>query len=342
MAPVAKEFDKIIQDGRERKKNEALASKIFSKNRRQSAPSKLKPGAGASLASRVGIRKIPQRAITVGRRASVPAGDVNGEWTHDLHHTVSKKPGRVSIGGGLSARITQPGAAPAAAGGKIAGAAGGGGGGLSKSAAKRRAKLAAAVGDAMDMDSDQVNMVATSNSSSAAPKGLTIRGLAGPFAVLGQNFAPGTTPADVESAMTPVGGEMVSCRVVKSQPLLIMEMVFASREGGERVIETFNNKTADGRIIKIYPKIGGYQPTQTPNNNNAQGAPANAPTGPRSSRNQVVDGSMGFGIDVTRGGKAGNGGGAGAGGGALFSDKMISSSSSGRRGGRGGSRGRGR
>lgn len=96
----------------------------------------------------------------------------------------------------------------------------------------------------MDTDSDQVNVVATSSSSSsAAPKGLTIRGLAGPFAVLGQNFAPGTTPADVESAMTPVGGEMVSCRVVKSQPLLIMEMVFASREGGERVIETFNNKT---------------------------------------------------------------------------------------------------
>ena len=43
--------------------------------------------------------------------------------------------------------------------------------------------------------------------------------------------------------MTPVGGEMISCSVVKTQPFLIMEMVFASREGGERVIETFNNKT---------------------------------------------------------------------------------------------------
>ncbi|KAJ3474101.1 hypothetical protein NLG97_g9992 [Lecanicillium saksenae] len=58
MAPVAKEFDKIIKDGRERKKNEALASKIFSKDRRQSAPSKLKAGSGPSLASRVGVRKV--------------------------------------------------------------------------------------------------------------------------------------------------------------------------------------------------------------------------------------------------------------------------------------------
>ncbi len=97
---------------------------------------------------------------------------------------------------------------------------------------------------------------------------------------------------------------------------------------------------ADGRIIKIYPKIGGYQPTPAPSNNTAtpSSAPANAPTGPRSSRNQVVDGSMGFGIDVTRNTGGGGGGGSGSGGGDLFSDRMISSS--GRRGR--GNRGRGR
>lgn len=74
-------------------------------------------------------------------------------------------------------------------------------------------------------------------------QGITIRGLAGPFTVMGQNFAPGTTAADIESAMTPFGGEMESCKIIKTKPFIVVEMVFASREGGESVIETFNNKT---------------------------------------------------------------------------------------------------
>ncbi|OAA58812.1 hypothetical protein ISF_06595 [Cordyceps fumosorosea ARSEF 2679] len=256
MAPVAKEFDKIIQDGRERKRNEALASRIFSKGRRQSAPSKLKAAAGPSLASRVGVRKIPQRAITSGRRASVPAGNVNGEWTHDLHDTVRGGGGSSSAAAStsLGARVTLPGQ------------------NLFKRAVARQAKLAAAASNAMDIDGGSGGKGAAAargqvNVRSAAPRqqqqqqqGISIRGIAGPFAVMGQNFAPGTTPADVESAMTPIGGEMIRCAVVKSQPFLMMEMVFASKEGAERVIETFNDKTADGRILKVYPKVGGYQP----------------------------------------------------------------------------------
>lgn len=79
MAKVATDFEKIINEGqqkrpphphvnpcpvliplsgRERKKNEALADRIFSKNRRQSAPSKLKAPTGPSLASRVGVKKV--------------------------------------------------------------------------------------------------------------------------------------------------------------------------------------------------------------------------------------------------------------------------------------------
>lgn len=99
----------------------------------------------------------------------------------------------------------------------------------------------------MDTSGDaprQVNIIKpkASNANNNS-MGMTIRGLAGPFTVMAQNFAPGTTPADIESAMTPIGGEIVSCRIVKSKPILIFEMAFASREGGERVIETFNDKT---------------------------------------------------------------------------------------------------
>ncbi|MBE3044905.1 hypothetical protein IMZ48_20565 [Candidatus Bathyarchaeota archaeon] len=72
---------------------------------------------------------------------------------------------------------------------------------------------------------------------------ISIRRLAGPFSVLMQNFAPGTTAADIESVMTPVGGEMLSCRVVKTRPFMLAELVFGSREAGDRVIASFDGKT---------------------------------------------------------------------------------------------------
>ncbi|SPJ73658.1 uncharacterized protein FTOL_03388 [Fusarium torulosum] len=316
MAKVATDFEKIIQEGRERKKNEALADRIFSKNRRQSAPSKLKATPGPSLASRVGVKK--QRNSNVGLRSNHPApGNVNGEWTHDLHHSIS---------GDLSARISAPNAA-------------------NKRANNRRAARLSAAVDRMDTSVDapqQVNIIKPkgkgSNNSSL---GMTIRGLAGPFTIMAQNFAPGTTPADIESAMTPIGGEIVSCRIVKSKPILIFEMAFASREGGERVIETFNDKTADGRIIKVYPKLGAPS-TSTPSNNASKNAPNNAPnnapSGPRSTRvnryntnSNVVDGSMGFPdlMDTATDGSSRSN--------QLYSDKLVG----GNRRGRGGQRGRG-
>jgi hypothetical protein len=50
--------------------------------------------------------------------------------------------------------------------------------------------------------------------SQAPPKGIRIRGAAtgtgdqeGPFIIVAENFAPGTTAQDIESAMRPFGGE---------------------------------------------------------------------------------------------------------------------------------------
>ncbi|KAM0470834.1 hypothetical protein ACHAPX_009708 [Trichoderma viride] len=259
MAPVATEFEKIINTARERKKNEALADKIFSRGRRQSAPTNSKPQIGGSLASRVGVKKPQNRVIAAPssrrRRASVPTGDVNGEWTHDLHSSVNRpnnsnnnnSPANAS----LSSRITLPSGAAA-----------------KKVAAKKKVARLTAAFDRMETDDSvkrQVNIVKNGgkpqnqNQNQTRDAGMTIRGLAGPFAIMAQNFAPGTTAADIESAMTPVGGEMVSCEIVKTQPFIVVEMAFASREGGEKIIETFNNKTADGRVIKVYPKPGGYK-----------------------------------------------------------------------------------
>lgn len=71
---------------------------------------------------------------------------------------------------------------------------------------------------------------------------ISIRGIAGPYTVAGSNFAPGTTAADIESAMFPVGGEMQSCKILTAAPTVIAEMVFAEKENAEKVINTFNNK----------------------------------------------------------------------------------------------------
>ncbi|CAH0043063.1 unnamed protein product [Clonostachys solani] len=250
MVKPANDLQTFVNNARERNKNEALASKIFDKNRRKSAPTRLNAQSGSgSLASRISVNK---RASLGGKNAVPrPKGDVNGEWTHDLHSTVNPPKKSTS----LSSRISKPGSktAPQAA--------------SKKTTARRAAAL-----DRMDVD---VNVQKQVNIRS---QGISIRGIAGPFTVVGQNFAPGTTAADIESVLTPFGGHMESCKIVKTKPFVVAEMVFASKEGGDRVIETFNNKTADGRLLKVYPKIGGNKPASNQADTNGQ----------------VVDGSLGF------------------------------------------------
>ena len=108
---------------------------------------------------------------------------------------------------------------------------------------------------------------------------ISIRGTAAPYVVIGSNFAPGTTAADIESAMVPSGGEMQSCRIISSTPTVMAEMVFAEKQNAESVISTFNNKKvwenkqrlprlelisgiqADGRILYVYMKVGGPTPS---------------------------------------------------------------------------------
>ncbi|KAG6309114.1 hypothetical protein E4U45_000026 [Claviceps purpurea] len=265
MASVAFDFQKMITDARERKRNADLADKIFNRDRKQSPSSKFKPPVGGSLASRVGVQK-----------PRIPTGPAS--WTAN-HHASTKGPS--SKKGSLSSRVTVPGTNNAKSSS-----------GTAKNRPKHKAKLATALSKA---DAEQINVVSPS-ARDVGGKGMSIRGLAGLYAVMGQNFAPGTTAADIESAMTPVGGEMFSCKIVKTTPFLLAEMVFSSKEGGERVIEMFHNKIADGRVLKMYPKLGGYKPSNTPIEHEA---PANAPSGPRNTnpataRHHIVDGSMGF------------------------------------------------
>jgi hypothetical protein len=72
---------------------------------------------------------------------------------------------------------------------------------------------------------------------------MDIKGAAsGPYIVIAQNFAPGTTAADIESVMLSVGGQMTSCKLVASNPRVIAEMAFVEKSGAEKVIDVFNGK----------------------------------------------------------------------------------------------------
>ncbi|KAI1331193.1 hypothetical protein F5Y16DRAFT_295133 [Xylariaceae sp. FL0255] len=257
----ATEFQKIINAGRERKADEQLAARIFGKSDQRRASAPIKPG--GSLASRVGVKK-QQRLSSSGR---IPTGNINGEWTHDLHNPRDNK--RQPAPNSLAARVHAPGTA------------------LPKTRPNNRAaKLANAFNRTAQSSSPAAQQ--QMNVRQSPQQGIAIKGLAGPFIVLAQNFAPGTTAADIESAMTPVGGVVSSCRVVKTHPIVIAEVVFDSKDSADRVIETFDKQNADGRTLSVYMKPGGYTVP---------------PTGPRAQRTNettlgnnsvLVDGSHGF------------------------------------------------
>jgi hypothetical protein len=79
-------------------------------------------------------------------------------------------------------------------------------------------------------------------------KAISIKGLAGPYIVMAKNFAQGTTAEDIESAMTPVGGVCLSCRIVTERPTVIAEIIFESKDGADNVVSTFNNQNASTRM----------------------------------------------------------------------------------------------
>ncbi|RKU43578.1 hypothetical protein DL546_005081 [Coniochaeta pulveracea] len=276
----ANDFQAAIDQAREKKKHEALAAKIFGRstnspsttpNRRSSAPA-----AGGSLASRVGVKK--NRAPPSGPRAAQPKAKLEAP---SRSNTSSPRPNS------LANRITDPSRPQPSppAGPKPRG----------------QQRRAAQVAQALIRTELQQN-----NHHHHAPppvhntqnagfnKGISIRGLAGPFVVMAQNFAPGTTAADIESAMTPIGGLVMSCRLLKTSPIVIAEIVFESKEGADAVIARFNNQTADGRLLHVYHKVGAPSAPLPASRSAPAPQPPSAPRAQRDRDDMVIDGSMGF------------------------------------------------
>lgn len=226
MAPgkpkAADDFNAMINADRQRRKNEALAQEIFGKGRRSSAPgvgnANRKPGTGPSLASRIGNgitkRSASTSAKPIGRNPRQPngrseGGNVDAEWTHDLHshnnpaaslpRNANRRPIRPDQANRLHSAIHGSASSPAL--------------------------------------NSQFNVVTPSR------PGISIRGLAGPYVVMAKNFAQGTTSADIESAMTPVGGVALNCRLIAEIPNVIAEITFETKEGADNVVDTFNNQS---------------------------------------------------------------------------------------------------
>ncbi|KAK3117089.1 hypothetical protein LTR53_001894 [Teratosphaeriaceae sp. CCFEE 6253] len=123
--------------------------------------------------------------------------------------------------------------------------------------------------DAITISSDSVSQAKSNGYAEREvvddSAGLSIRGAAGgPYIVQAQNFALGTTSADIESVMQSVGGNMNYCRIVTSAPTVIAQMSFVDKAGADAVIKMFNNKKADGRTLHVfmqYDNTGGTRPT---------------------------------------------------------------------------------
>ncbi|KAL3447327.1 hypothetical protein BJX65DRAFT_95661 [Aspergillus insuetus] len=85
--------------------------------------------------------------------------------------------------------------------------------------------------------------------------GISIKGTGSEsFVVVGKNFAPGTTAADIQSAIEPISGKVVSCWVTSHQPTVTAEITFKEKSSAEKAVANFHNQRADGRLLSIQLK----------------------------------------------------------------------------------------
>lgn len=77
--------------------------------------------------------------------------------------------------------------------------------------------------------------------------GINIRGMGeapSTYTIIAQNFATGTTAADIEAVLAPepIEDGLIQCRLVASNPTVIAELVFSKISTANSIIATFNNK----------------------------------------------------------------------------------------------------
>lgn len=215
---MAASFDALLQADRQKRKHEQLANQLLGKGRRSSTPSNgvRKAGTAGNLANRIAFAN---RSFSAMPKVHVtPKSLANAQPQH------------VSTAG--LAHNSRP---------------------VRENPMARKAQKERLSENLNKMDWDS-----SANGQATVRNGgeISILGAAGPYTVVGSNFAPGTTAADIESAMAPIGGEMLDCQITSQKPTVVAEMVFSEKARAENVIATFNNKRADGRLLHVYLKVG--------------------------------------------------------------------------------------
>lgn len=86
--------------------------------------------------------------------------------------------------------------------------------------------------------------------------GMAIKGASsGPFVIVGNNFAPGTTAADIQSALEPIAGSILNCWIISQYPTVSAEITFAERWSAENTIANFHNQ----KVSNIQPSYNAIQ-----------------------------------------------------------------------------------
>lgn len=91
------------------------------------------------------------------------------------------------------------------------------------------------------------------NNNNTNNPGIAIKGTSsGPFTVVGSNFAPGTTAADIQSAVEPIAGQTLSCFVTSERHTVTAEITFDERWSAENAIANFHNQKVFPNPIRLF------------------------------------------------------------------------------------------
>ncbi|KAH8432191.1 uncharacterized protein LDX57_009830 [Aspergillus melleus] len=87
------------------------------------------------------------------------------------------------------------------------------------------------------------------------PAGISIKGASGPFVVIGSNFAPGTTAADIQSTIEPMSGEILKCWVTSHEPTVTAEITFAEKWAADNAIANLHNQRVRILTMTVPPGL---------------------------------------------------------------------------------------
>jgi hypothetical protein len=112
---------------------------------------------------------------------------------------------------------------------------------------KALASIASGGSNASEQLRNQVNL--KTNGAGISIKGVSTTN----YTVIAQNFALGTTAADIEAVLVPddTDAGLIRCRIIASNPTVIAEVVMTNKEVADEIIATYNNKMVSPGVSSL-------------------------------------------------------------------------------------------